>query len=135
MSPQPPRSADDIAELFRGAIQSGQLGDEERLPTVRQTARDFGIAQATAAKAYKALESEGLVITRTAAGTRVAPGASRAPRVVVESARELVESAIRADIDLDDAVAIVRALWPAQVTDESAEHNTMDHGNDEASRR
>ena len=38
-----PRSADAIAELFRGAIQAGQLGDNERLPTVRQTARDFDL--------------------------------------------------------------------------------------------
>jgi len=111
MTPQAPRSAEEIAELFRGAIQSGQLGDGERLPTVRQTARDFGIAQATAAKAYKTLEQDALVVTRTAAGTRVAPGASRAPRAVVEHARALAEAAEGADVSLDDAVGILRAVW------------------------
>lgn len=110
-SPHLPRSAEDIAELFRGAIQSGQLGDGERLPTVRQTARDFGIAQATAAKAYKSLEQEGLVVTRTAAGTRVAAGASRAPGPVVEQARALAEAAATAQVSLDDAVGILRAVW------------------------
>ena len=87
------------------------LGDGERLPTVRQTARDFGLAQATAAKAYKQLESEGLVITRTAAGTRVAPGASRAPQPVVEAARRLAEAGQSAGTSLDDAVAVLRTLW------------------------
>lgn len=109
-----PRTADEILERFRGAIRSGQLGDGERLPTVRQTARDFGIAQATAAKAYKQLEQEGLVVTRTAAGTRVAPGASRAPQPVVEQARALAEAAQLAGVSVDDAVAVLRALWQGE---------------------
>ncbi|MFZ4895367.1 GntR family transcriptional regulator [Plantibacter sp. Mn2098] len=112
MTGHTPSSADEIAELFRGAIRSGRLGDGERLPTVRQTARDFAVAQATAAKAYKALEHDGLVITRTAAGTRVAPGASRAPQAVIERARSLAEAADDAQVSLDDAIAILRALWP-----------------------
>lgn len=112
MTGHTPSSADEIAELFRGAIRSGRLGDGERLPTVRQTARDFAVAQATAAKAYKALEHDGLVITRTAAGTRVAPGASRAPQAVIERARSLAEAADDAHVSLDDAIAILRALWP-----------------------
>lgn len=106
-----PSSADEILELYRGAIRSGQLGDGERLPTVRHTAARFGVAQATAAKAYKALEQEGLVVTRTAAGTRVAPGASRAPQSVVELARGLIESSQESEMLLDDVVAVLRALW------------------------
>ena len=107
-----PRSVNDIASLFRGAIQSGQLGDNERLPTVRQTARDYGVAQATAAKAYKKLEQEGFVVTRTAAGTRVAPGASRAAGPVVEHAREFAYVAQAGGTSLDDAIAVLRAVWP-----------------------
>lgn len=110
-TPPQPRSADDIAALFRGAIRAGQLGDGERLPTVRQTARDFGIAQGTAAKAYRALEQEGLVVTRTAAGTRVAPGASRAAAQVVERARSLAEAAQQERTSFDDTVAVLRAVW------------------------
>lgn len=116
---QPALSADDITELFRGAIRSGQLGDDERLPTVRQAARDFGVAQATAAKVYKTLESEGLVIARTAAGTRVAPGASRAPKRVVEHARVLIETACELDVSLEEVLAIVRALGAARNDDKT----------------
>ena len=110
------RSAEDITQLFRGAIRAGQLGDGERLPTVRQTARDLHIAQATAAKAYKTLEQEGLVVTRTAAGTRVAPGASRAPQSVVQLARALADAADAADVTVDDTIAIIRAVWGAEET-------------------
>lgn len=111
MNGTPPQSADAIAEWFRGAIRAGQLGDGERLPTVRQTAQNLGVAPATAARAYKALESEGLVVSRTAAGTRVAPGASRAPGEVVVSARALSEAAREADLDLAEAVAVLKAVW------------------------
>jgi len=111
MTASTPSSAEDIAELFRGAIRSGQLGDGERLPTVRQTARDFAVAQATAAKAYKALEQSGFVVTRTAAGTRVAPGASAAPHSVIEHVRTLVEASTDAQISLEDVIAILRAIW------------------------
>lgn len=106
-----PKSAEEIADLFRGAIRSGQLGDGERLPTVRQTAKDFGVAQATAAKAYRALEQDGLVVTRTAAGTRVAAGASRAAGPVVEQARALAEAAHRDGTGFDETVAVLRAVW------------------------
>lgn len=54
----------DIYRQFRGLIVSGQLGAGERLPTVRQTASDLGVAPGTAAKAYKLLERDGLVVTR-----------------------------------------------------------------------
>jgi DNA-binding transcriptional regulator YhcF (GntR family) len=111
MTASTPSSAEDIAELFRGAIRSGHLGDGERLPTVRQTARDFAVAQATAAKAYRALEQGGFVVTRTAAGTRVAPGASPAPQSVIEHVRALVEASTETQVSLDDVIAILRAIW------------------------
>ncbi|WP_307225182.1 GntR family transcriptional regulator [Microbacterium arborescens] len=65
---------------LRGLIISGQLGADKRLSTVRQTAADLGVAPGTAAKAYKMLEQEGLVVSRTAAGTRVAKSAAVLPR-------------------------------------------------------
>jgi DNA-binding transcriptional regulator YhcF (GntR family) len=116
MSASTPSTAEEIAALFRGAIRSGQLGDGERLPTVRQTARDFAVAQATAAKAYKTLEHDGLVITRTAAGTRVAPGASRAPQAVIENIRTLNNPRQHARVPLEDVIAVLRTLWSASIT-------------------
>lgn len=126
MTPLAPDSAESLAALLRGAIRSGQFGDGDRLPSIRQAARDFGIAQATAAKAYKTLEQEGIVVTRTAAGTRVSPGASRAPSEVVRQARAFADAAVMYEVSFDDAAALLRAAWGAALpVEDSADDDTV----------
>lgn len=104
----------DIYRQLRGLIVSGQLGVGERLPTVRQTAGDLGVAPGTAARAYKMLEAEGLVVSRTAAGTRVAEGAGVLPASVIRLIRELVDVADAAEANPDDVVDVLRAIWQAR---------------------
>ena len=104
----------DIYRKFRGLIVSGQLGAGERLPTVRQTASDLGVAPGTAAKAYKMLERDGLVVTRTAAGTRVAESAAVLPRSVVRRIRALVAEAESAGAGADDVIDVLRVVWQAK---------------------
>ena len=103
----------DIYRQFRGLIASGQLGAGERLPTVRQTASDLGVAAGTAAKAYRLLERDGLVVTRTAAGTRVAESAAVLPRAVLLHIRDLVAAADAEGADPDDVVEVLRVVWHA----------------------
>lgn len=103
----------DIYRQFRGLIVSGQLGANERLPTVRQTARDLGVAPGTAAKAYKLLEQEGLVVTRTAAGTRVAESAAMLPKSVIRQIRDLTADAQSTGSDLDTVIDVLRVVWRA----------------------
>lgn len=104
----------DIYRQLRGLIVSGQLGAGERLPTVRQTASDLGVAPGTAAKAYKLLERDGLVVTRTGAGTRVAESAAVLPRAVLHRMRDLVAEADAAGARADDVVDVLRAVWQAE---------------------
>jgi len=66
MSTQPVLSATEegnparnIYHQLRGFIISGQLGADERLPTVRQTAADLGVAPGTAAKASRCWNRRG----------------------------------------------------------------------------
>lgn len=101
----------DIYRQLRGLIVSGQLGAGERLPTVRQTASDLGVAPGTAARAYKMLEAEGLVVSRTAAGTRVAESAAVLPGAVIRRIRDLVEAAASSGAHPDDVVDVLRAIW------------------------
>ena len=56
-------------------VETGQLRPDERLPPVRQLARDLGLATGTVARAYRELEAAGLVSSRRGAGTRVRAGA------------------------------------------------------------
>lgn len=109
--PEEHSPARDIYRQYRGLIVSGQLGAGERLPTVRQTAGDLGVAPGTAAKAYKMLERDGLVVTRTAAGTRVAEAAAPLPLAVVRSIRRVVDEAMTAGASPDVVVDVLRAVW------------------------
>lgn len=57
-------------------IRDGQLPPGSRLPTVRRLAGDLGIAPNTVARAYRELETEGLIEGRGRAGTFVLAGGS-----------------------------------------------------------
>lgn len=107
-------TAHEIAEHYRGLILSGRLGAGDRLPPVRQTARDLGVAPGTAAKAYRTLESAGLIVTRGAAGTRVAEQPSVLPGDVLAHLRAAVACAQAAEVDSNDLLSAVRVLWNDQ---------------------
>lgn len=69
--PTPPYRA--AAPPGRLAHRDRPVGHGERLPPVRQLARDLGIAPGTVARAYQELKQAGLVTTRRGGGTTVAP--------------------------------------------------------------
>jgi len=64
-----------LAEL----IQSTALAPGDRLPPLRQLAADLGLAIGTVARAYRELESAGLVSSRRGGGTRVSATAPSLP--------------------------------------------------------
>ncbi len=107
-------AVDQIRDQIRGLIAAGRLAANERLPSVRQLAKDLGVAPGTVAKAYKTLESEGYLHTRTGGGTRVSAAASATPQAVMDAARTLADTSIRSQIDLDEATRLLRAIWPSQ---------------------
>jgi len=53
-------------------IALGKLIKDEKLPTVRQLARQLAINPNTIAKAYRQLEQEGIIVTKPGAGAFVA---------------------------------------------------------------
>ena len=90
------------------AIESGALAEGDRLPTVRGLAGDLGVAVNTVARAYRELESEGLVVTASRAGTVVAPGAQRDEVALQRAATAFAERAARSRVTEDEAVELVR---------------------------
>jgi GntR family transcriptional regulator len=70
-----PSSSVPVGEQLRRRLESlilsGSLGAGERVPTVRSLARSHHLAPGTVAKAYRRLESEGLLIGRGRLGTFV----------------------------------------------------------------
>jgi DNA-binding transcriptional regulator YhcF (GntR family) len=101
-----------LAEL----IQSAALAPGDRLPPLRQLAADLSLAVGTVARAYRELESAGLVSSRRGGGTRVCAAApslsdSERQRLLHNHARAFVQKAalLGAD-DQQILAAISRAL-------------------------
>ena len=61
-----------IIDQVKRDIALGKLRNEEKLPTVRQLARQLAINPNTIAKAYRQLEQEVIIITKPGAGAFVA---------------------------------------------------------------
>src|SRR5690606_30512265 len=99
---------DQIRTQLADGIRSGELAAGSRLPSIRQLAADLRVAAGTVAKAYTALEGEGLLVSSRALGTRVAPGQAHAPAL-----REAAEHYVRQarGLTLEEALGAVRAAW------------------------
>ena len=68
---------EQITAGLRAMIASGAVGPGDELPPVRQLAGDLGVNLNTVARAYKALEAGGLVVSARGRGTRVVSGVER----------------------------------------------------------
>lgn len=72
-----------ITECIRQSIESGVLGDEEKLPPNRELAKLLRVDRSTIARAYEQLESDGLIYSHVGRGTYVrraaAPISERKP--------------------------------------------------------
>lgn len=71
-----------VVDQVKRDIALGRLVQEERLPTVRQLARQLAINPNTIAKAYRQLEQEGIIVTRAGSGAFVANHDSNLSRTV-----------------------------------------------------
>jgi GntR family transcriptional regulator len=71
-----------IIDQIKRDIAMGRLIKDEKLPTVRQLAAQLTINPNTIAKAYRQLESEGIIVTRPGAGTFIANLDSNLSRAV-----------------------------------------------------
>ncbi|MGI5467913.1 GntR family transcriptional regulator [Streptomyces sp. CA-132043] len=100
-----------IAEQAR----SGRLPAGFRLPTVRGLAGELGLAANTVAKAYRALESDGVIETRGRNGTFVAAAGDAGAQQAAEAALAFAQRAQRLGLDhqaaLSAAVTALRATY------------------------
>lgn len=114
-----PDSATAPYEQLRAQLseqaRSGALPVGYRLPTVRGLAGELGLAANTVAKAYRALEIDGVIETRGRNGTFVAAAGDAATRHAATAAREYAEQAQRLGLSRADALALaedaVRAAY------------------------
>ncbi|MYT72834.1 MULTISPECIES: GntR family transcriptional regulator [unclassified Streptomyces] len=100
-----------ISEQARG----GTLPVGYKLPTVRGLAEELGLAANTVAKAYRALEADGVIETRGRNGTFVASARDAASREAAVAAQSYADRVHRLGLSeeaaLDAARDAVRAAY------------------------
>ena len=94
-----------IAELAR----SGAAPVGTKLPTVRGLAEELGLAANTVAKAYRELESAGVVETRGRHGTLIAASGDVSRAAAAQAAAAYAARAHGLGIPADEARAVVDA--------------------------
>jgi DNA-binding transcriptional regulator YhcF (GntR family) len=95
-NPTPPY--EQLRRQLAALIESTALKPGDRLPPLRQLAADLGLAVGTVARAYRELESAGLVSSRRGGGTRVSDtlpslSASERQRILQNHAKAFVQQA------------------------------------------
>jgi GntR family transcriptional regulator len=98
-----------IIDQVKRDIALGRLIKDEKLPTVRELARQLAINPNTIAKAYKQLEQEGIINTKPGAGAFIADidsNLSRAVKrkLVAEQLEMAIVEAFHMQIDRDSLV-------------------------------
>lgn len=97
------------------AISKGRLKAGTKLPSVRALADQLGLAVNTAAKVYKELEANGVVVTRGRHGTIVQATGDEGSVAVADAASELAAVATRWGISEKAAVGYLKAAFSSQV--------------------
>lgn len=101
---------EQIRTQIASLIRVGELADGSRLPSVRALATDLGVAAGTVARAYKELETSGLVHSRRRAGTVVtAPAASpSAEGELVTAVDQLIDLAREQGVELQTLITLLQ---------------------------
>jgi GntR family transcriptional regulator len=107
---------EQIKEQIKEAIFSGELKEDELLPSIRQLARDLKISVITTTRAYSDLEQEGFVVQMQGRGCYVLP---RNTELALENALHKMEDALATAISAAKAEGIskeeiierLRLMW------------------------
>lgn len=88
---------EQIKNAIISQIISGDLLEEESLPSIRGLAKDLRISVMTVKKAYDELENEGYILTKQGKGSFVAPKNSE---LIKESKQKEIENYISKIVDI-----------------------------------
>ncbi|MEU6174684.1 GntR family transcriptional regulator [Streptantibioticus parmotrematis] len=105
-------------QVAEGA-RAGELPVGHRMPTVRGLAAELGLAANTVAKAYRALEADGVIETRGRHGTFVAAAGDAAHRHAAQAAEAYATQAHRLGLSRADALAAIEEALRARYERES----------------
>lgn len=109
---------EQIKEQIKAAIFSGELREDDTLPSIRQLARDLKISVITTTRAYSDLEQEGFIVNVQGKGCFVLP---RNTELARENAMHKMEDSLSAaiiaakaeNITKDEVIERFNLLWEA----------------------
>ena len=112
---------EQIKEQVKTQILSGELSENEMLPSLRQLAKELKISVLTTTRAYNELEEEGFITSRQGKGFFVMPRGSDLLREqlikdVETNLNNAILSAQRASMTDDELVQLLKLLL--EVSDE-----------------
>jgi DNA-binding transcriptional regulator YhcF (GntR family) len=107
---------EQLRQQITALVLGGGLATGDRLPSIRQLANDLGLAGGTVARAYRELESDGVVATRGRHGTVIQgpPRRPAPPPDLIAAARSYAGEASRTGASLEDALTAVRVAFAAE---------------------
>ena len=118
---------EQIAAQIKDKILTGQLKEEELLPSIRLLAKELRISVITTKRAYEELEREGFLHTVAGKGCYVAPrrqvSLDQIQRQQVEGLlRQVLAEARNCGMDFEQLSALLRQLYLEQ-SDGKAKHD------------
>ncbi len=108
-------------QLYNGVavlISSGRLTAGEKLPAVREVAKQLGINPNTVQKSYFLLEQAGLIYSIPAKGSYVADNADAARALKTQALKKLedgLNAAYNAGVTLQETEELVQRVWSRAV--------------------
>jgi GntR family transcriptional regulator len=106
---------EQIKEQVKAQILSGELQENEMLPSLRGLAKDLKISVLTTTRAYNDLEQEGFITSRQGKGFYVMPSGSaliqeQLVREVEQNLSNAIQAAERANMSQEEIISLLRLL-------------------------
>lgn len=112
-----------IIRYVKRAVAAGTAGDGDELPSRRMLSAQLGVNPNTVQKAYKLLEDEGLISSRSGAKSEISLTPGRVDdirrQLLEQEAGLLVRSLRQAGLEKADAFALLDRLWEESKEDGS----------------
>ena len=107
---------DQVYSQIKASIISGELKEEEALPSIRGLAKDLRISVITTKRAYEELEREGFIVTVPAKGSFVAKKNTEILReenlkAIESHIEEILKLSKSCSLTLEDVEEMVRVMW------------------------
>ena len=104
-----------IKEAIYIAIARGELAPGDKLPPIRDLAKEIGVNPGTVARAYRELAEEGIISTRAGGGSHINPHISKQiddlkKRLLNRHIRQLIELSREVGITESELIGFIKGV-------------------------